>query len=61
MRIIRKGQQAFGKAALEEIVKVGKDQVVAVYTAPDKDGRPADPVKQAAIELGPRYNGSSDG
>ncbi|MGI9464216.1 MAG: methionyl-tRNA formyltransferase, partial [Aestuariivirgaceae bacterium] len=52
MRIILNGQQAFGKAALEAIVKEGKDEVVAVYTAPDKEGRPADPVKQAAIELG---------
>ncbi len=52
MRIILNGQQAFGKAALEAIIKEGKDEVVAVYSAPDREGRPADPVKQAAIELG---------
>ena len=51
MRIILNGQQAFGKAALEAIVNEGKDEVVAVYTAPDKEGRPVDPVKQAAIDL----------
>lgn len=50
MRIILNGQQAFGKAALEAILKEGKDEVVAVYTAPDKEGRPPDPVKQAALE-----------
>jgi methionyl-tRNA formyltransferase len=52
MRIILNGQQAFGKAALEAILKAGKDEVVAVYTAPDKEGRPPDPVKQAALEHG---------
>lgn len=52
MRIIVNGQQAFGKAALEAIVKAGKDEVVAVYTAPDKEGRPVDPIKQAALDLG---------
>ena len=52
MRIIVNGQQAFGKAALEAIVKAGKDEVVAVYAAPDKDGRPIDPIKQAALDLG---------
>ncbi|MGE0213169.1 MAG: methionyl-tRNA formyltransferase [Parvibaculaceae bacterium] len=50
MRIILNGQQAFGKAALEAILKEGKDEIVAVYTAPDMEGRPADPVKQAALE-----------
>lgn len=50
MRLIINGQQAFGKAALEAILERGTDEVVAVYTAPDKEGRPADPVKQAALE-----------
>ncbi len=50
MRIILNGQQAFGKAALEKILEAGKDEVVGVFTAPDKDGRPPDPVKQAALE-----------
>ncbi len=52
MRIILNGQQAFGKASLEKILEAGKDDVVGVFTAPDKDGRPPDPVKQAAIEHG---------
>lgn len=50
MRLIVMGQQAFGKAALEKILEAGRDEVVAVYTAPDKEGRPADPVKQAALD-----------
>jgi methionyl-tRNA formyltransferase len=49
MRLIINGQQAFGKAALEAILEKGTDEVVAVYTAPDKEGRPADPVKEAAL------------
>lgn len=52
MRIIVNGQQAFGKACLEAILDAGKDEVVAVYTAPDKDGRPVDPLKEAAVERG---------
>jgi methionyl-tRNA formyltransferase len=49
MRLIINGQQAFGKAALEAILEKGTDEVVAVYTAPDKEGRPPDPVKEAAL------------
>ncbi len=52
MRLIVNGQQAFGKAALEAIVKAGTDEVVVVYLAPDKEGRPVDPIKQAALDLG---------
>ncbi len=52
MRVILMGQQAFGKAVLENILDDGRDEIVAVYCAPDKDGRPADPVKQAALEHG---------
>ncbi len=52
MRLIVNGQQAFGKAALEKLLEAGKDEVVAVYTAPDKEGRPADPLKQAALDNG---------
>ena len=52
MRLIVNGQQAFGKAALEKLLEAGKDEVVAVYTAPDKEGRPVDPLKQAALENG---------
>jgi methionyl-tRNA formyltransferase len=60
MRLIINGQQAFGKAALEAILDKGTDEVVAVYTAPDKEGRPPDPVKEAALEHGiPLYQPSS--
>ena len=52
MRIIVNGQQAFGKACLEAIIDKGVDEVVAVYTAPDGEGRPADPIKQVALERG---------
>lgn len=52
MRLIVNGQQAFGKAALERILALGSDEVVAVYTAPDKAGRPVDPLKQAALDHG---------
>ncbi len=52
MRVIVNGQQAFGKACLERIVERGEDEAVAVYTAPDKEGRPADPIKDAALDLG---------
>jgi methionyl-tRNA formyltransferase len=60
MRLIINGQQAFGKAALEAILGKGTDEVVAVYTAPDKEGRPPDPVKQAALDHGlPLYQPAS--
>lgn len=52
MRIIVNGQQAFGKAALEAILAKGVDEVVAVYTAPDKEGKPVDPVKECALAHG---------
>jgi len=52
MRLIVNGQQAFGKAALEKILEAGKDEVVGVYTAPDKEGRPVDPLKEAALAHG---------
>ena len=52
MRIVVNGQQAFGKACLDAIIEKGLDEVVAVYTAPDMEGRPLDPIKQAALEAG---------
>lgn len=52
MRLIVMGQQAFGKEALERILKEGRDEVVAVYCAPDKEGRPVDPLKEAALAHG---------
>jgi len=48
MRIVVHGQQAFGRAVLEALVKRG-DDVVAVYVAPEKPGQKADPLKEAAV------------
>ena len=53
MRLIVMGQQAFGKSALEAILDKGEDEVVAVYCAPDKDGR-VGPIKEFAKEKGLR-------
>jgi methionyl-tRNA formyltransferase len=51
MRIVVHGQQAFGKAVLEALIKRGEN-VVAVYVAPEKEGAKADPLKEAAIAAG---------
>ena len=48
MRIVVHGQQAFGKAVLEALIKRGEN-VVAVYVAPEKPGAKADPLKEAAL------------
>src|SRR4051812_27747779 len=48
MCIVVHGQQAFGKAVLEALIKRGEN-VVAVYVAPEKEGAKADPLKEAAI------------
>ena len=48
MRIVVHGQQAFGKAVLEALLKRG-DNVVAVYVAPEKPGQKVDPLKEAAV------------
>lgn len=59
MRIIVMGQQAFGKGALEAMLARG-DDVIAVYCAPDKEGRPLDPIKEFALEKGlPVYQPAS--
>src|SRR5260370_4606276 len=47
MRIVVHGQQDFGKAGLEALLKRG-DNVIAVYVAPEKEGAKADPLKEAA-------------
>src|SRR6202048_1834796 len=47
MRIVVHGQQAFGKAVLEALLKRGED-VIAVYAAPEKPGARPDPLKEAA-------------
>src|SRR3546814_12526024 len=51
MRIVVHGQQAFGKAVLEKLLERGED-VVGVFCAPDKEGRPTDPLKEFALEKG---------
>jgi methionyl-tRNA formyltransferase len=51
MRIVVHGQQAFGKAVLEALLKRGEN-VVAVYAAPEKPGQKADPLKEAAQAAG---------
>ena len=49
MKIILMGQQAFGKSTLEKFHKETDHEIVAVYCAPDKDGKPLDPVKDYAV------------
>ncbi len=51
MRIVVHGQQAFGKAVLEALLERGEN-VVGVFCAPDKEGRPEDPLKTFALEKG---------
>src|SRR5664279_4859958 len=59
MRIVVHGQQAFGKAVLEALLKRGED-VVAVYVAREKEGAKADPLKEAALAAGlPVYQPAS--
>ena len=52
MRLIVMGQQAFGKDALAKLLDAGTDEVVAVYCEPDRDGKPADPIKEFALQKG---------
>lgn len=51
MRIVVHGQQAFGKAVLERLLERG-EQVVGVFCAPGKEGRPRDPLAQLAEDKG---------
>ncbi len=51
MRIVVHGQQAFGQAVLERLLERGED-VVAVFCAPDVEGRPPDTLKVLAEEKG---------
>jgi methionyl-tRNA formyltransferase len=48
MRIVVHGQQAFGKAVLEALLKRGEN-VIGVFVAPEKEGQKADPLKEAAL------------
>ena len=52
MRLIVMGQQAFGKDALVKLLEEGRDEVVAVYCEPDREGKPVDPVNEFALEKG---------
>lgn len=51
MRIVLHGQQAFGKAVLERLLERG-EEVVAVCCAPEKEGKPTDPLADLAREKG---------
>ncbi len=59
MRIVVHGQQAFGKAVLEALIKRGED-VVAVYVAPEKPGAKADPLKDAPEKPGAKADPLKD-
>ena len=60
MRIVVHGQQAFGKAVLEKLLERGEN-VVGVFCAPDKEGRPTDPLKEFALEKGlPLHQSSAE-
>jgi len=48
MRIVLIGQAAFGEKTLEALLKKG-EEIVAVFTKPDKDGK-ADPLKVLALK-----------
>ena len=51
MRIVVHGQEAFGKAVLERLLERGEN-VVAVFCAPDKEGKARDPLAEFAAEKG---------
>jgi len=51
MRIVVNGQQKFGEEVLSRLLERGED-VVAVCTAPDAEGRPLDPLKELALARG---------
>ena len=51
MRIVVHGQEAFGKAVLERLLERGEN-VVAVFCAPDKEGKSRDPLASFAEEKG---------
>lgn len=51
MRIVVHGQEAFGKAVLEKLLERGEN-VVAVFSAPDKEGKARDPLAAFAAVKG---------
>ena len=50
MKIAIIGQSAFGKSVLEALVNKGEDKIVGVFAPPTREGRPADPITEAAAE-----------
>lgn len=50
-RIVLTGQAAFGEQVLNALVERGEN-IVGVFCPPDREGKPADPVKQAAQQHG---------
>jgi methionyl-tRNA formyltransferase len=52
MKIALIGQAAFGKAVLEAITANGKDEIVGVFAPPDVEGKPRDPIADAADTAG---------
>ncbi|MFP6597554.1 MAG: methionyl-tRNA formyltransferase [Candidatus Hydrogenedentota bacterium] len=48
-RIAITGQAAFGKAVLKKLLENGEN-IVGIFCPPDKEGRPADPIKTHALE-----------
>lgn len=51
MRIVVNGQQAFGAAVLHALLERG-EEVVSVLCAPDREGHPPDPLREAAEAAG---------
>jgi methionyl-tRNA formyltransferase len=51
MRIVLHGQQAFGQAVLEKLLDRGEN-IVAVCSAPSKEGKTEDPLVAFALEKG---------
>jgi len=49
VRIVVHGQQAFGEAVLQKLLARGED-VVAVFTAPEREGQRADPLRILAAQ-----------
>ena len=51
MRISIIGQSAFGKSVLEALAKNDVDEIVGVFAPPTREGRPDDPISEAAYTL----------
>ncbi len=50
MKIVIIGQAAFGRSVMEAIADAGKDEIVGVFPPLDREDRPADPLKEGALE-----------